>query len=179
MASKRPKQKHGINTGGRASCLGGRNKNFKAMLDQQTPTVDHKLADKLSREKQLKTEKKKAAEELQREHGMIDESQVRARDRDSRRQYKQFLDTIFVTSNKSAIYNDKRIFRTKEAMQLYYQRTIDPAEWQENVNILESLQQKQLVTIEPAPAETEVAVSAPTCTEATTSEAKTDSSFVL
>ena len=132
MATKRPKC--GINTRGRASCLGGKNKGFKAMLAQQQHVVDHKLEEKRQREKQLKAEKKQQALDLQKEYGMVDEAQVLARNSDSRRQQKMFLNSIFQQPENSIVYNDRRLFKTREAMQLYYQRRVDDVEWKDNLD---------------------------------------------
>ena len=134
MASRqRPRTAATINTGGRASCLVGKHKKFKAMLDQQHKTVDVKLTEKKEREKTLKTEMKKAASDLQTEHGMVDESQTRAAAADSRRQHKIFLDSLFPPPINNVIHNGKRLFRTKQSMQLYFQRVIDADEWTENI----------------------------------------------
>lgn len=125
--------------------MGGQNKNFRAMLAQQQVSYDHKLEEKKQRELQLKAERKKEAHDLQVQHGMVDETQLKARDSDSRRQHKLFLDSLFVPPINSIIYNDKRLFRTKEAMQLYFQRPVDPVEWKDNLDVLLSLKEKHLV----------------------------------
>lgn len=150
MSTKRPKSKNTINTGGRSSTLGGRNKNFKTMLAQQSQSVDHKLQDKLNRERQLKAERKKEVEDMQREHGMVDESQQRAKESDSRRQYRLFLDSVFIPPATSVVYNGDRLFRTREAMQLYYQRQVDPKEWNDNNERVKALQQKQILVVDLA-----------------------------